>query len=130
MSLQEAATAGAAAHEETLTGEGHAHPNDRSYVGIALLLAFITAIEVVSFYVEDSLGALVVPALLIMMVVKFAVVAGWFMHLRFDSGLFTRLFLAGLVLATFVYLGVLTSLEFFGDDGQPSPITRIEEQGR
>src|SRR3712207_8648598 len=35
---------------------------------------------------------------------KFAIVAGWFMHLRFDSNLFTRLFVAGLVLAILVYI--------------------------
>ncbi len=128
MSLQEAAAAGATAHEETLTGEGHAHPGDRSYVLIAVLLAVITAVEVVSFYVEDQLGPFLVPALLIMMVVKFAIVAGWFMHLRFDSGLFTRLFVAGIFLAVAVYLGALASLEYFGDDGQPAPITRIEER--
>ncbi len=130
MSLQEAAVAGATAHEETLSGEGHAHPGDRSYVLIAVLLAVLTAAEVVTFYVEDTLGALLAPILLVMMVVKFAIVAGWFMHLRFDSGLFTRLFVAGIFLAVAVYLGALASLEFFGDDGQPAPITRIEERER
>ncbi len=129
MSLQEAAAAGAAAaaHEETVTGTGHAHPSDRSYVGIALILALITAAEVVTFYLEEDLGSILVPVLLVMMVVKFAMVAGWFMHLRFDSNLFTRLFVSGLVLAVFVYLGMLAMFEFFSESGEPGPAVRAEE---
>ncbi len=112
--LQEAAAAGAAAaHEETVLGGGHAHPSDRSYVGIALILAVITAAEVATFYLEDELGSALVPILLVMMVVKFAMVAGWFMHLRFDSNLFTRLFVTGIVLAVGVYMAVLATFEFF-----------------
>src|SRR5215210_1118354 len=119
MSLQEAAAAGAAAgaHEETVTGTGHAHPSDRSYVGIALILALITAAEVGTFYLEDELGSILVPALLVMMMVKFAMVAGWFMHLRFDSSLFTRLFVSGIVLAVAVYMGTLAAFEFFSKAG-------------
>ena len=130
MSLQEAAAAGAAAHshEETVTGTGHAHPSDRSYVGIALILALITAAEVGTFYLEDELGSILIPALLVMMVVKFAMVAGWFMHLRFDSNLFTRMFVSGIVLAVGVYLGMLAMFQFFSSDGVPSPVQRVEER--
>ena len=57
MSLQEAATAGAAAqaHEETVTGTGHAHPSDRSYVGIALILALIKPLELVRRLRRDQI---------------------------------------------------------------------------
>jgi cytochrome c oxidase subunit IV len=129
MSLQEAASAGAAAsaHEETVTGAGHAHPSDRSYVGIALILALITAAEVATFYLEEELGSWLMPALLVMMVVKFAMVAGWFMHLRFDSNLFTRLFVSGLVLAAGVYLAMLAAFEFFAKAGEPGPAIQAEE---
>ena len=97
-----------ATHDET-----HDHPSDGKYIQIALILAVITAAEVATFYVEDSLGSALVPLLLIMMVVKFFIVAAWFMHLRFDSNLFTRVFVSGLFLATAVYLGFLTTFEFF-----------------
>ena len=40
---------------------------------------------------------------MVMMVFKFFYVAAWFMHLRFDSPLFTKFFVTGLVLATVVY---------------------------
>ena len=39
--------------------------------------------------------------------------AAWFMHLRFDSRMFTRFFVTGLVLATTVYLITLTVFEFW-----------------
>jgi cytochrome c oxidase subunit IV len=129
MSLQEAAAAGAAAqaHEETVTGTGHAHPSDRSYVGIALILALITAAEVATFYLEEDLGSVLVPVLLVMMVVKFFMVAGWFMHLKFDSNLFTRMFVSGIVLAVTVYLAMLAAFEFFSESGEPAPAVRAEE---
>jgi hypothetical protein len=41
--------------------------------------------------------------------VKFFMVVAWFMHLRFDSRLFRRLFVAGLFLALFCYTAVLTT---------------------
>lgn len=118
MSLQEAAAAGAAAaHEETVSGVGHAHPSDRTYVGVAVILALITAAEVVTFYIEESLGPFLAPVLIAMMIVKFVIVAGWFMHLKFDTNLFTRLFVAGVVLAVLVYLGTLATFEYFSGEG-------------
>jgi cytochrome c oxidase subunit 4 len=102
-----------AEHDAQTEHEGHDHPSDRSYVGIALILAVLTALEVASFYVEDQLGALLVPALVIMMIVKFVLVVAWFMHLRFDSNLFTRVFVSGLVLAVGVYAATLTTFRFW-----------------
>jgi len=104
------------AHEETVHGAGHAHPSDRNYVMVAVFLAVVTAAEVGLYYVEEQMGDLLVPVLLAMMVVKFFVVAAWFMHLRFDSVMFRRFFLSGLVLATAVYLAAMTAMQMFGDD--------------
>ena len=50
---------------------------------------------------------------MVMMGVKFFLVAAWFMHLRFDSSLFTKFFVGGLVLATGVYMIALTAFEFW-----------------
>ena len=98
----------AATHDDT-----HDHPSDGKYIQIALILAVITAAEVATFYVEEALGALLIPVLLAMMVVKFFIVAAWFMHLRFDSNLFTRVFVAGILLATAVYIGFLATFQYF-----------------
>ncbi len=105
---QRAGHAPAATFDET-----HDHPSDRKYIQIAVVLGVLTAAEVATFYVEDSLGRALVPILLTMMVVKFFIVAAWFMHLRFDSNLFTRVFVAGIVLAVGVYLAFLSTFEFF-----------------
>ncbi len=114
MSDHTLAKAQADEHVAQTEDEGHAHPSDRSYVGIAVILAALTALEVVSYYVEEQLGGLLVPALMAMMVVKFVLVVAWFMHLRFDSNLFTRVFVSGLVLAIGVYAVALTTFRFFG----------------
>ena len=94
--------------------EGHAHPSDWAYVKIAVVLASITAVEVFTYFrtVLDW-GAFLVPSLIFMMIVKFYLVTTWFMHLRFDSKLFGRLFSAGLTLAVGVYVATLAAFEFW-----------------
>ena len=101
-------------HHEDGHDEGHAHPSDWAYVKIAVVLAAITALEVFTYF-ETVLdwGVALVPSLIFMMIVKFYLVATWFMHLRFDSKLFGRMFTAGLILAVGVYLVTLTVFEFW-----------------
>lgn len=99
-------------------GAAHAdehHPSDWAYVKIALVLAAVTALEVFTYFrsVLDW-GAALVPSLIVMMIVKFYLVATWFMHLRFDSRLFAKMFTAGLVLAVAVYVIALAAFEFWG----------------
>jgi cytochrome c oxidase subunit 4 len=89
-------------HVGTSRDEGATHPSPLDYIKIAAVLAIITIAEVAVYYIE-SLRSLLVPLLLIMSVVKFFLVAMWFMHLRFDSRLFRRLFVLGIVLALIVY---------------------------
>ena len=91
--------------------EDHEHPSDQKYMQIALLLAVITAAEVATYFVH--IGPALIPTLMVMMVVKFFIVAAWFMHLRFDSKMFTRFFVAGIVLAVSVYFIFLTVFEFW-----------------
>ena len=109
---QPAPDAGAVTDEATPehdpTSPDHAHPDELAYIKVALVLAVVTAIEVAIYYVPALEGALV-PILLILSLVKFTLVVLWFMHLRFDSRIFRRLFLTGVILAIFVYLIVLTT---------------------
>ena len=81
------------------------------YVRIALILAAITGLEVSTYYVD--FGWLFMPALMIMMVVKFIMVVSYFMHLKFDNKLFTWIFYAGLILAIGVYCVALATFHFF-----------------
>jgi cytochrome c oxidase subunit 4 len=82
------------------------HPGPRQYVMVAIALAFATAIEVAWYYASVP-HALFVALLLFLSFVKFSLVVLWFMHLRFDSLIFRRLFATGLALALSVYLIVL-----------------------
>jgi len=70
------------------------------YWMIGGILAVLTAMEVAVFYM--ALGRVEAPLLLTLSAAKFAIVVMFFMHLRFDSRIFTGLFVTGLVLATFV----------------------------
>jgi cytochrome c oxidase subunit 4 len=85
--------------------------SDAGYIKIALILAAITGLEVSTYYV--NFGPLFMPALLTMMVVKFVMVVSYFMHLKFDSKIFSFLFYVGLGLALFVYITALATFKFF-----------------
>jgi cytochrome c oxidase subunit 4 len=100
------------AHVTTPHAAGHAHPSDLKYIKIAAILAVVTLGEVLT-YTFDITGHLLVLILIPMMIFKFAVVAGYFMHLKFDSKLFTAMFVAGLLFALGVYLVTLTVFEFW-----------------
>jgi cytochrome c oxidase subunit 4 len=92
--------------------EGHGG-SDKLYIQIFVLLVVITAAEV-STYVVDF-GDLMLPSLMVMMVVKFALVVMFFMHLKFDHKLFTWVFVSGLVLAVLVYIAAITTFEYWQD---------------
>ena len=49
-----------------------------------------------------------------MMTVKFLIVAGYFMHLKYDNHLFRRVFFFGLILAIVVFLIMLVDLRVLG----------------
>ena len=75
---------------------------------VAVVLAIVTAAEVAIYYVS-ALRSMLVPLLLAFSGVKFVLVALWFMHLKFDSRLFRRLFVTGLILALAVFAVVLAT---------------------
>ena len=85
--------------------------SNAGYVRIAAILAAITALEVATYYVD--LGGLFLPSLLIMMAVKFYIVVSFFMHLRYESKMFSWVFYTGLFLAIFVYGIFLATFHFF-----------------
>jgi caa(3)-type oxidase subunit IV len=91
----------------------HRHPTDATYIKVALILAVLTALEVGTYFLEDASTTTLVVLLFPMMVIKFAVVCLWFMHLRFDNPIFKRIFVFGLCLAVVVYCIALTSMQFW-----------------
>ncbi len=98
---------------EGLPAEDITHPGPKQYVQIAVVLALVTLLEVLAYYAElGTFGfefprSALISLLIVLMVMKFALVALWYMHLRFDSPFYKRMFLAGLGLALSVFLVVL-----------------------
>ena len=107
-------------HVEHDTGHGeapgvteHGHPSDGQYVVVALVLGAVTGIEVAVYYISAIPKHLLTTMLIVMSGVKFTAVVLWFIHLKFDSRVFRRLFATGLVLAFAVFLIVLTTMHFY-----------------
>ena len=88
------------------------HPTPLTYVKVAMTLAAITSIEVAIFY-ANWLGYGIIPVLTILSGAKFALVAMFFMHLKYDARLFSGLFVGGLALALTVVSALLVLFRFF-----------------
>ena len=88
-----------------------AHPvhGTRTYWIIGAYLFVLTALEIGCYYLEDQLGSLATPAILILSAAKFILVVMFYMHLKYDSKVFTALFVFPMALAALV-IGGLTIL--------------------
>lgn len=88
------------------TAGEHAHPSAATYTKIAVTLVILTALEVAVYYVE-SIRHYLVPILLILMVIKFALVAMFYMHLKQDSKFFSGLFVFPIIIAITIILALI-----------------------
>ena len=88
------------------------HPTPLTYFKVAMILSALTAIEVVIFY-WTWLGHGIIPILAILSIVKFAMVAMFYMHLKYDARLFSALFVGGLALAASVLFALMGLFRFF-----------------
>jgi len=68
-----------------------------NYLFIFIALAVFTLIETLVSYIQQA--AIKVPTLIVLSVVKAVLVLLYFMHLKFDSKVFTYLFVAGCLLS-------------------------------
>ena len=109
---------------ETMTAE-HAdahedhHPTEKQYWVVFVALAIITAVEVAwaEIPLTDDGGPLLVVPMMVMMLAKFVLVAGAFMHLYFDTKIlngkfFWWIFGAAILLATIVYFIMFAAFEW------------------
>ena len=71
-----------------------------------MILSVVTAIEVGIFYLE-WLGHWIIPVLFVLSAGKFALVAMYYMHLKFDHKLFSYMFVGGFILATAVIFALM-----------------------
>ena len=88
------------------------HPSPKEYIRIGLILFVLTALEIAASYAKVS-GAVLIPTLFVLAIVKFALVVLWFMHLKFDDRRYARFFVMGLAGASILYLIVLISFKVF-----------------
>jgi cytochrome c oxidase subunit 4 len=68
-----------------------------NYLGIFILLAGFTLVETVVSYVQHE--AIKIPVLIALSLAKAILVLLYFMHLKFDSRIFSYLFIAGCLLS-------------------------------
>ena len=118
-------------HEEQQTTH---HPTFMQYVLVATILFVITIVEFVLIYdkvgidweAADALADAKVPILIGLSAVKFGIVIMFYMHLKFESRLFTGIFLAGLGLAFAAGLAVLAIFVALG--GEPREFAEANAQ--
>lgn len=111
----------AASHEEQHTTR---HPTLGQYVLIAVVLFIITIVEFlliwerlgIDWESSQALAHSKVPLLIVLSALKFAIVIMFYMHLKFESRLFTWIFLAGLGLAFAAGIAVLGIFASIGGD--------------
>lgn len=102
---------GAGAH-----GHGHvehAHAGPKLYWIFAAILCIITFFEWVIFKKREDWGisnTMLIYGLLILSLVKFTMVCGWYMHLRFDNKMLTKIFVFSGLLALGVFVILKLSL--------------------
>jgi cytochrome c oxidase subunit 4 len=89
------------------------HATVATYVRIAVVLTVLTAIEVTTLYIPGIPHVLLVTSLLFMSVLKFALVVGFYMHLRYDSPILRALFVGPLMIAIAIILALMALFSAF-----------------
>ena len=96
-----------------------AHPTAATYIKVAVTLAVLTAIEFGVFYLEMP-NLVLITVFLLLSLVKFALVILFYMHLKFDSRLFSGVFIGGLVLAVAVSIALMAIFQVLDTLANPS----------
>jgi len=96
---------------EQAPGE-HGHASVRTYIVIAIVLTVLTGLEFSVIYIR-AFTPILVPLLLVMSAGKFALVALFFMHLRYDKPVLTTLFAGPLIIAIGIIVAMMTLADAF-----------------
>ena len=94
-------------------GGGGGHATVKTYINVAIVLAIITAVEVATLYIPGIPSSLLVISLLAMSALKFYLVVGYFMHLKFDHQIMRALFVGPLIIAIAIILAVMALFSAF-----------------
>jgi cytochrome c oxidase subunit 4 len=86
-----------------------AHPvhGTKTYWLIGLYLFILTALEIACYVYEEALGPAATPVILMLSAAKFVLVVMFYMHLKYDSRMFTGVFLFPMALATLVIVSLI-----------------------
>jgi len=102
-----------------IEAEGHSHPGPAVYVKIAFVLFLVTALEVAAYELshrggtsEAVIGPILIPVLLVLSAIKFALVAMYYMHLKQDHKLFTGLFVFPLIIAGVIAIALMMLISY------------------
>jgi len=94
-------------------GHGGGHATVKTYIFVAIVLGLITAIEVATLYIPNIPNGLLVGSLLIMSAIKFVLVVGFFMHLKYDHNIMRSFFIGPLILAILIILALMALFSAF-----------------
>lgn len=92
----------------------HGHATATYYWMVALVLAVITLLEVWITLI-GLVPWVVITGLIVLGLAKFALVAAFFMHLRFDHRTYTWVFVACMILGINIFVFMMLLIEFFGE---------------
>lgn len=82
--------------EQPSTTQEHEHESHPNYVMIGVILAVVTVAEVaITWFALPP--AVMDTALILFAVAKALFVVGWYMHLKFDSRIYTIVFMTGIL---------------------------------
>ena len=101
---------GTEAHDHADHGS---HPTTLTFVKVAIILAVITALETSTYWWVEDAHTVAMITLFVCMAIKFVMILLWFMHLKWDSALFSLMFYIGVGLAIAVYIVALMTFHFF-----------------
>jgi cytochrome c oxidase subunit IV len=87
--------------------DAHPEHGTKTYWIIGAILFVLTALEILCYYIEDQLGAAAAPLILALSAAKFILVVMFFMHLKYDSPMFTGVFLFPMALGTLVIVSLI-----------------------
>jgi cytochrome c oxidase subunit 4 len=114
-------------HDHGHGHDGEAHGGPKLYWAFAVVLCLITFCEWSIFKFRNNMGitpGIMVPALLGLSAVKFVMVVGWYMHLRYDPGWMKKIFVASLVMGggtALVLVALMGKNRIAAEEGHPAP---------
>jgi caa(3)-type oxidase subunit IV len=84
----------------------HAHISNSVYLIVGGFLIVLTAMEITVAYIH-ALRPVMVPILVILAIAKFALIAMFFMHLRYEKWALNTMFVFPLTIALGVFLSLM-----------------------